>query len=69
MALTSGKGHTVLRLIKTVAECCIETLCSFFMLPTLIHRAVDTKHDCTTYSHYSDIGSTSPEFIILMLSV
>ena len=41
----------------------------FKVLPTLMHRATDRKHKCTTGSHYPDTGPTSPGFLLLLLSV
>ena len=29
-----------------------------------MHRAADTRHECTTQSHYPDTGPTSPDFIM-----
>ena len=39
------------------------------VLPTLMHRTADTRHEYTTQSHYTDTWPTSPGFILLMLSV
>ena len=36
---------------------------------SVMNRAVDSKLDQTTQSHYTDTGPTSPHFILLILSV
>ena len=46
-----------------------EIALAFLMLPLLIHRAADTRHDYINQSHYPDTGPSSLDSFLLMLSV
>ena len=41
----------------------------FLVLLTLMHRAADTRQEYITKSYYHDTGQTSPDYILLMLSI
>ena len=57
--------------ITTVAACFMkrDIALRLKVLPILMHHAADTRHRCTTQSHYPDPGTASPEVILRMLSV